>query len=869
MNKNSTLNSKIEEYIQSGIGVLIPLKADSKSPILKGVHGKVLEQTPEAARHNFDGLQEKCNAAVRLADTVIVLDVDVSETKHGDQTLAALEAEYCNLPRGPYNTRHGANAAARHMFYRVPAGFEWRSPSSDIDIIHRAIRYAVVAPSVVDGKAYHWYDADGTELDTIPRADELPELPKAWIEFLKKGPATDNYRPGEVFDLEATTQWLEASAPACDSALTDGTRAKLDGFLKAIEDDAHETAIKAVRWIVRYCVLDGAPGLNVALAELEEKFTEVREARPTGEAPAREWGRILADEVNKLRGEVEAGRVTPFIAKHAPVDIEAITGLTGAKKAAVAHGELIDQVREIIRKNPMETAGGELLALAMPGAKAITSPGKDSGIFDETNRVEWDRKENGRLTSVIKNYLNPLLEAAFYPIPVDADDDLIELLEGLNKEIGGIKWAMDTHNKLPAFRAKFAVALEDAGRTVRRKDIDSNPALLGLPDGRVVDLNLATADCELVDVIRPRLVGELVTLSLDIDPKKAIAALAHRRKFYKGDDRKTPAQVFLELAFPNPEVRKVAQKLLGYAAYGYMESQYRNLPVFYGPTSTGKTVLTDLIKAVAGTYYGTVGIEALSKSDDGPNSELAKVIHSRWLVLPELSTAQKAASERLKALTSTEGVKATPKYSNDPVESNTLTPIIVTNDAPEMKIDDAILKRLVVIPMTTPAAVLTEKLPKRDKGNHGRMNVYGELVNEHFTHDDENKAYMLEWLTHGFILMREEGIDQSTMPTEIQEANAQFVGEADPLAAWLAELDYSDKNARVLAKDLKESFEAEYPDVKFPSGAPLKKLMAARGCEYSRPGGKSTYSGVQIPEDLKSASEVFRKEYKAKLKAVE
>jgi len=70
-----------------------------------------------------------------------------------------------------------------HRYCKKPAarivgtnGLKWNGRETGIDI-QTGNQHVVVPPSMVDGKPYRWL----TPL--VPR-DELPELPKEWIEYL-------------------------------------------------------------------------------------------------------------------------------------------------------------------------------------------------------------------------------------------------------------------------------------------------------------------------------------------------------------------------------------------------------------------------------------------------------------------------------------------------------------------------------------------------------------------------------------------------------------------------------------------------------------------------------------------------------------
>lgn len=121
--------------------------------------------------------------------------------KPGAKTLAEAEARFGPLPPTVTSTSRDDGVSGIRLF-RVPAGSAWRDLGDDVETIHAGWRYVVAAPSAhPEGRAYRWLDADGNRLDNPPRFDTLPELPAAWIEELRAGPAGDIANP--VSDPEA------------------------------------------------------------------------------------------------------------------------------------------------------------------------------------------------------------------------------------------------------------------------------------------------------------------------------------------------------------------------------------------------------------------------------------------------------------------------------------------------------------------------------------------------------------------------------------------------------------------------------------------------------------------------------------------
>lgn len=394
-------------------------------------------------------------------------------------------------------------------------------------------------------------------------------------------------------------------------------------------------------------------------------------------------------------------------------------------------------------------------------------------------------------------------------------------------------------------------------RKVNRDDVDADLHTMGLPNGQVLDLKLATAECSVLDVVRDRTAEDVTIKKLGVDVPTAAQALEHRRNYPEGKD-KTPAQQFIEAAFPDPVERRWAQKLWGYSLLGGLHSQKnRVIPVFIGDTSNGKSTLLNLIRSVMGDYLGEIGIEALTGSDDKPNSRLLEVIKCRMVVMSELSETDRGASARLKAMSGGESVSATGKYKNYSVSSTTMTPSIITNEAPSMAVGPALKVRLKVIPMNVQSEVLSEVLnkagvdpiqvtePNGTITTHPRRDVCNNETHAQWFTDPENQAYMLEWLVQGYAMTLTEPHSDTPFTAGMEQALKDFCGAADPREAWLSELDYveQDTGAALLRGNFEEIVGQKISYQK------LEALLASRGVQKVKTKAGMAYRGVAIPGD--------------------
>lgn len=170
---------------------MLPLKRGSKGPPpsgFTGYQGRYPTQDEMAAwaQATPDG-----NTALRLPATVVVLDVDHYRDKRGGDTLAEAERRWGPLPPTCLNSARAAPSG--HRFYRIPeeaalvgqVGFA-ELGLSHVDLLQWFHRYSVVWPSIngETGEMYRWFAPDGTEMDTPPAVEDLPELPASWVEGL-------------------------------------------------------------------------------------------------------------------------------------------------------------------------------------------------------------------------------------------------------------------------------------------------------------------------------------------------------------------------------------------------------------------------------------------------------------------------------------------------------------------------------------------------------------------------------------------------------------------------------------------------------------------------------------------------------------
>lgn len=229
-----------------------------------------------------------CNIGVRLPEGVVGIDVDDYSGKAGADTMKATAARHGKLPRTWVSTSREGLSGIR--WFRAPIGImpgKLVHPDNDdqsgVEVIQHTHRYAVVPPSIhPEGRPYQWITPDGEHSDNIPRPADLPELPPAWVDHIRRDcscyvttsydwsrfqPANNHKDP--VWDTyERWAARLNDSYGRHDAA-TGGTMALV--------------AFRHRGW----------PGAQEALDRLEQQFyTALGDSRSRREAEA-EWQRMV------------------------------------------------------------------------------------------------------------------------------------------------------------------------------------------------------------------------------------------------------------------------------------------------------------------------------------------------------------------------------------------------------------------------------------------------------------------------------------------------------------------------------------------------------------------------------------------------
>lgn len=178
----------------SGWRAVLPLPSGAKYPPPKGTTG-IDGRDPSGADvwAWTEGRHRGGNVAIRLPDTVIGLDVDAYDDRHGAHTLERAEARWGALP-ATWRVTCRDDGISGIRLYRVPAGRRFVGTfGPGTETVQRVHRYVVAPPSIhPTGRVYRWAGPDGE--GRAPRPVELPALPERWVSALTV-PAAHTRRP--------------------------------------------------------------------------------------------------------------------------------------------------------------------------------------------------------------------------------------------------------------------------------------------------------------------------------------------------------------------------------------------------------------------------------------------------------------------------------------------------------------------------------------------------------------------------------------------------------------------------------------------------------------------------------------------------
>lgn len=299
--------------------------------------------------------------------------------------------------------------------------------------------------------------------------------------------------------------------------------------------------------------------------------------------------------------------------------------------------------------------------------------------------------------------------------------------------------ALDPENRRPLGKIAFAMnALRGSQShpnfTVQQDSFDSDPLLLGTPDG-YVDLKTGQAH-------KP-------------DPAKMIS---RNTTVSPADDVDAPIWLdFIDFATSGDKtVAGYLQKFLGYCLSGLVNEEI--MTFIYGPGGNGKGVMLGAVGRILGDYYlSTPSSTFMDTKHQEHATELARLNGPRLVSASETNENDKWNLSRIKEITGNENPISARFMRQD---FFTFWPkfklLIIGNSKPSFgEVDPAITRRLRLVEMTATPKAADTTLKDRLKPEYPSI---------------------LRWLLDGFETYLEEGLDP---PDAVRKASSAYLASED------------------------------------------------------------------------------------------
>ena len=820
-----------QKYIDAGWTSPMPLPKGQKYPPPEHSTGNHPDITLAQIGEWVEESNPNANIALRMPRgkdwEIIGIDIDHHDTKRGNDTILKAESTHGKLPDSfSCSSRGSANRHGIH-FYRVPRGIKWDGQiGPSVEVIQRTHRYAVVAPSVVEGREYTWYDADGDEWDMgIPKVSTLPDLPQAWIDAFSKGAAVDRKPIAEEDRIGASAdamKWLEAEIPGYHSGRS-SVMHKASDFDSCVEQGvggAHDMLTARVHECVRLGC-EGHHGLKEALDEVLRAFLHVvlghadGETRRSESAAYGEWDRSLIGVVEKLMSDVADDLVMiSNLSGFGPEDEEEVDALEATFRDAISkRPETVDP-----EEFPANDYGhGQMIAEYWGRNLRSISESMKDWILWADDQSRWERLPSERLYHrVALPAVHDRLEKAAVSVEELADrirksgED-----EEAVKEYARAKAIRDRSvscgNKIK-LESMLTVARTERGVPISWAKFDSDDFKTGVSNG-VIDLNEAAkadkpTEVPLGSLVRVAKFDDYVSLNTDV--AFDIRAESKAWNFY------------LHTFLPDTVYRRFVQKVMGYCLLG--NNSERLLVFLQGGTSTGKSTLLEAVMGATGDYSTVVNVNEIfrERHDGGPNPGLVQALSRRIITASEIGQHHQLHADVIKRMTGGDHLSARELYSNTMVgRVPAFTPVIATNSMPKIKDgDSALWRRLLVLPF--------DHQIKDASNKHKKL-----------TESKEAMEAVLLWLVEGALMYLEEGLDQSTWPDQCVTRAKEFVAGTSDFQAFLSSCTQEDPESGVEQEKLYKYYRAwaaseSIPEKEWLTKTGFTKAMTSNGFKVKR-----------------------------------
>lgn len=314
-------------------------------------------------------------------------------------------------------------------------------------------------------------------------------------------------------------------------------------------------------------------------------------------------------------------------------------------------------------------------------------------------------------------------------------------------------WARETQRQMAAgdrkeaalLRASVCRGIETFAQTDPRISCDAtvwdaDPMLLGTPGGTV---DLRTGEMR---VAHPadHITKCTAVAPVDGEPVRWLAFLE-------------------EVTGGDAEMIRFLQQWAGYSLTG--DTREQQMLFAYGPGGNGKSVFLETLQAIMGNYAATAQMDTFTaRKFDGHSTDLAMLAGARLVTASETDAGKSWNEARIKQLTG--GDKITARFMRQ--DNFTFTPqfklTIIGNHRPAIRnVDEAMRRRLNLVPFTVTPARKDTQLPAKLAAEHGQI---------------------LSWAIQGCLDWQASGL---VRPAAVVAATDEYCASQDVLGEWITE----------------------------------------------------------------------------------
>jgi P4 family phage/plasmid primase-like protien len=238
---------------------------------------------------------------------------------------------------------------------------------------------------------------------------------------------------------------------------------------------------------------------------------------------------------------------------------------------------------------------------------------------------------------------------------------------------------------------------------------------------------------------------------------------------------------FLAAALPK-EATNTLQEWFGAALVRGKTRETTKGLIVYGPSRTGKTQITEVIRALLGG--NTCGLRVRDMADKFGKEPLLTT--SGWIADDAVGQREVMDAEAYKVVVTGESVSV-PRKNRTNVEAAFDMPVLLTmNNYPIVKDDsDAVYNRTLVLPMT------------REWSDEEAKPIAKQVVAEEL-------SGVLNWALEGWKRLKERG--RFDPPASMVAAGKDFKSQNNPMAEFLELCVESDANIHVMAEDFRRIY---------------------------------------------------------------